>query len=152
MLTRANVESILYGRNKGVIALANFSILVNGTNPDMADPIAEALNWFGLYAANRSAPTDSDLASIVQAQESQLLDVADLRLKRNLLGVLLSIPDQVVQQSERRYSDSMTELRMAIQALEAKIQAQYLSGQGRAEVAQMARPVPWYAPRRWGTW
>jgi hypothetical protein len=152
MLTRATVEKVLVGRNRGVIALANLSAVVNGTNPDVADPISEALNWFGFYPADITNPLDADLSPIVQQQQSQFLDVADLRLKRNLLGVLLSIPDQVVQQSERRYSDSMTELRMAIQALEAKIQAQYLSGQGRAEVAQMARPVPWYAPRRWGTW
>lgn len=84
-ITRAAVEASLVARASRKMALVDFSIVTDGTNTDLNDPMATALRKMGLVVA---APTvaDSDLVGLDDQGVDELIDRAELRLLENILG------------------------------------------------------------------
>jgi hypothetical protein len=141
-LTRANVELKLVGRCRGLMVLAAFDTTILGTNPDLADPISEALQACGVTPLSLILPVDSDIAQVPDSSARKLFDFAELRLKQNLLGSLQAKPTQQAGLNRRDFSDTMKELRADIAQLQALVIARYGAGLDNIEVAQMVPPDP----------
>lgn len=86
-LTRAQAEAILVRRVGRLLTAASMDgTTVNGTNADLADPLAWAIGQAGGALASRSAVTDADVATV--SDEEQLLDLAELRTLESISGNL----------------------------------------------------------------
>ncbi len=85
--TRAQVEQVLIrrcGKKLGLVGLDG--VTADGTNADLADPIASALGSLGLAVGNFAAVADADLAGVGAGQMPGLLDIAELRVLESVLG------------------------------------------------------------------
>jgi hypothetical protein len=144
-LTRANVELFLVGRCRGLMTLAAFATTTAGQstpNADLSDPISEALQACGITPLSLVLPVDSDIAQVPDASARKLFDFAELRLKQNLLGSLQAKPTQQAGINRRDWSDTMRELRLDIDRLQALVIERYGAGLDYVEVQRMATPEP----------
>lgn len=79
-ITRESLETILTRRTKRFMQLAQMDYTtINGTNADLADPIASALRAAGYSVADRANVADSDLAAVSANDEEQVIALAELR-------------------------------------------------------------------------
>lgn len=109
--TRAQVEQVLVRRCGRQLALVGLDgATCDGTNPDLADPVAVALAALGLWAADPAAAVDADLAPLGPMQLAALLDLAEVRALESVLGNW-DQPDQVAdtnnEQGLGRLRDSL---------------------------------------------
>jgi hypothetical protein len=75
-LTRAQVEAVTVARCKQPMTLAGLdAATVDGTNADLNDPIASALEYLGVSPADRSAVTDADLAVFDASDGARVLEL-----------------------------------------------------------------------------
>lgn len=84
-ITRANAEKILIARAGTRMAFVEMdNATVDGTNENLADPIASALLDMDIEPADVTDPADGDISQIGSIPE--FLDRAELRLMENILG------------------------------------------------------------------
>lgn len=122
-LTRAQAEGILIRRIGRLVAAASLDgTTVDGTNADLADPLATAVRQLGGTVANRATVTDADLASV--AREEALLDMAELRALESALGNLDVVDVQVGPEREA-LGQLGTRLETAIARKRAQIQREH---------------------------
>jgi hypothetical protein len=138
-LTRAAAEAILVGRCGKILALAGLDgTTVDGTNPDLADPIRSGLASLGLATATVGAVVDADLAAIASETLDQLLDVAEVRALESALGNL-DQPDQEASLNNYQY---LGRLRDSIEKTVARKRTQavqkYNFGQGAVSSGTVA--------------
>jgi hypothetical protein len=135
-LTKATVDAELVGRNEGYLTLAGWSVVVDGTNPKTVGPIRTGLNSLGIATTTLGTVVEADLATVTSAQLDQLYDVADLRLKRDLLSKLPFF-DQKAGPIEQKLSQARTGLLAEIADLKARIREEYGIGAGRISVGSI---------------
>lgn len=120
-LTRATLETILVRRTKRFLRLAGLDYTtVDGSNPDLADPIASALRAAGYSVADRANVADSDLALVIAADEEKIIALAELRT--------LETADQNIVSSSLStgpVSESFRDLTRKIEALRTRIDTIY---------------------------
>lgn len=117
MITRASLEAILTRRTKRFMQLAQLDYsTVNGTNADLADPIASALRAAGYSVANRATVADSDLAAVTGDDEEKVIALAELR-------TLETIDTNLVSSSLTTgpVSESFRDLTRKLESLRARI-------------------------------
>jgi hypothetical protein len=144
-LSRANVELFLVGRCRGLMTLAAFATTTAGQstpNADLSDPISEALQACGITPLSLVLPVDSDIAQVPDASARKLLDYAELRLKMNLQGTLMSMPTQQAGLDRQEYSATMKGLEADIARLQKLLIEKYGAGLDYIEVQRMATPDP----------
>jgi hypothetical protein len=59
---------------------------VDGTNPDVVDPVITAMIDMGYTLSDLSDVSDTDLSSIPDSRYNELVDRAELRLLQNIAG------------------------------------------------------------------
>lgn len=88
-ITRAQVESILVDMRSGWMEIAGYSLVRDGTNPDLATIISQSLLHMGIGVANVLNPTDADIAGMPDQELDKLLMWADMTL---LYALLAKVP------------------------------------------------------------
>lgn len=79
-ITRANVEAVLVKRIGPLFTdLGLDGTTVDGTNADLNDPIAYALQRLGYGVSDITNVTDTDLSAVTSDDYAALLDIAELR-------------------------------------------------------------------------
>jgi hypothetical protein len=129
-ITKADADAELVNRNAGYLAAAGWSVAVDGTNPKTVGPVRTGLASLSIATATVGTVVDADLVTVTAAQLDQFYDVADLRLKRDLLGNLVAV-DQVAGPIEQKLSQIRGGLAEAIEMLEARVRRDYGVGAGR---------------------
>lgn len=125
-LTRANVESVLIRRLGRILAACQLDgATVDGSNPDLADPIGLAVRQLGGTTASIADVADADLATLADSQADALLDVAELRALESCLG---NLPDVDVTVGPER--ESLGQLGTRLEAAIARKRSQVLRDHG----------------------
>src|SRR5512135_369304 len=88
-ITRAQVESILVSMRGGWMEIAGYSMLTDGTNPDLVAVISQSLLHMGIGVTDVLNPTDADLAGMPDRELDKLLMWADMTL---LYALLAKVP------------------------------------------------------------
>lgn len=139
-ITRATTEAVLVSRlGEWLIAASLDGTTVDGTNADLADPIAWALRTTGYTVASAGAPANSDLDDVTDADTDKLFDLAELRTLLSIYqnykkvdgkaGPVEGKADQLAQRMRARIAD-----------LRAQIFADYgVGGSGAAFSVGMVR-------------
>ncbi len=99
-VTRANVENVLIHRAGALMTKASLDgTTVDGTNTDLADPIAWALRVSGYTSADITNPTTAEVAA-AEDDIDEVVDYAELRTLENVLGNLDDVDTTVGPRSE----------------------------------------------------
>ncbi len=115
MATVTQVEFLLSKRRQKFLALISDNI-------DMTDPIGYSIRQNGGTVSDPTVITDADIATVDDLDA--LLDVAELRLCRNIKGNL-DLIDIKVGPREEKLSQLAVSLQQDIERLEAYIAANY---------------------------
>ena len=100
-VTRANVETILVARVGPLMTKASLDgTTVDGTNADLADPIAWALRVAGYTTADVSDPTTAEVAA-AEDDIDEVLALSELRSMENTLGNLDDVDTAVGPRDEK---------------------------------------------------
>jgi len=94
-ITRANVENVLVSRTGPLLTKGGMDgTTVDGTNSDLADPIAWALRQVGYDTADITNPTTAEVAAATDDVD-EVVDLAELRTLESILGNLDDVDVQV---------------------------------------------------------
>ena len=130
-VSRANVEYILVARVGALMTKASLDgTTVDGTNADLADPIAWALQTAGYSVADITNPTTAEVALALD----DILEVsalAELRTMENILGNLDDV-DTSVGPRDEKLSQLAAQVQRRLDNLMASISQSY--GHGAAEL------------------
>jgi hypothetical protein len=100
-VTRANVENVLVKRLGPLMTKAGQDgTTVDGTNTDLADPIAWALRTVGYTTADITNPTTAEVAS-AEDDIDQVVDLAEFRALGSMLTNLDDVDVTVGPRSEK---------------------------------------------------
>lgn len=100
-VTRANVETILVARVGPLMVKASMDgTTVDGSNADLADPIAWALRVAGYTTADVSDPTTAEVAA-AEDDIDEVLALSELRTMENTLGNLDDVDTSVGPRDEK---------------------------------------------------
>ena len=100
-VTRANVENVLVKRLGPLMTKAGQDgSTVDGTNTDLADPIAWALRTAGYTTEDITNPTTAEVAD-AEDDIDQVVDLAEYRGLENILGNLDDVDVTVGPRSEK---------------------------------------------------
>lgn len=124
-LTRAQVETIIVRRRGKMLARVGLDgATMNGTNADLADPIAASIRLLGLSVVDPTSPADADLAPVMPGDYDQLFDVAEYFALGNCLGNWAKVTQQAGT-DRQDLSDLLTELRAQLKDLRQDLKEQY---------------------------
>jgi len=132
-ITRSNVEQALLSRCAGIMKVVGLNALtMDGTNPDLNDPIYRALAFQGIFASNMALVVDADLVNVADWRISQLIDAAEMRLLENLWG---NWPyySQKISQGQQEAQQLADRIQVRVKDLEERLRHPY--GPGTAGVA-----------------
>lgn len=135
VITRANVEMILVSRCKKRMEFVGFSVVTNGSNADLNDPIFSALQLMGITPANIANVADSDLTTVTDFVK--LCDLAEVRLLENILGNSDKVTLQAASGTEH-FSDANDALEKLIARKQAYIQKKYGVGMGSLQSGKVS--------------
>ena len=129
-ITRANAEAILIKRSGKKMTFAGLDgTTVNGTNPDLNDPIGNALLGMGFSPTSIVLIADADLSGITDTDLNEFFDRAQYRLLKNIAGNLDVVDIQVGPRREN-LSQIHEQIEKEIKALETSLAKQYGVGLG----------------------
>jgi hypothetical protein len=111
-LTRRVIDTRLVAWGKGLLSRAGMSVAVDGTNADLNEPLAMALEYFNLDPADPTAVWDADLANVTPQLQAQFTDLARIELAEVVLNRLLVLP-----KSQQWGGDGGTDYRVDFQNL-----------------------------------
>lgn len=123
--TRAQVETLLLRRFGSFLTKVGMDgTTANGTNTDLEDPILSGLHACGIYPADPTNLTDSDLTDVGNTNVNKFLDLAELRGLENIAGnnTLVDVKAGPLAESLGQLA---TTLEKRIARLQEKINAKY---------------------------
>lgn len=124
----AQVEVILTARaGKRMTFVGMDGTTVDGSNPDLVDPMVSTLISMGITPASYAGVVDADLATLEDIP--QFLDRCELRLLQNILGNMDMVTNRVGPRSEN-LSDFSDALEKAITRKQEQIRKEYGAGVG----------------------
>jgi len=133
-ITRSILETILVRRcGKWLIAAGLDGTTVNGTNPDLNDPIGYAARKLGLTVANPTSVSDGDLAALNLDELDKLLDVAEYRALQTVLENFEAVTLEVGGRHEH-YSEFADRLQKLIALKALRLEKDYGLGQGTLDI------------------
>jgi hypothetical protein len=101
-MTRADVEKFMVARIGNILAFVQLNgTTVDGTNPDLNDPIADGLETQQIYPANRLAVADTDLAHLLPANVQWFLRTVELRALQTCSNQFIYYSETFVDNTER---------------------------------------------------
>lgn len=102
-MVRADIELAVVSRCGNLAAEAGLDgVTVDGTNADMNDPIADALEALNRAPANRSAVSDADVLRVAPLEQRHCLALAELRYLESALFNLTLFDEKWVNQSDAK--------------------------------------------------
>ena len=121
-LTCVVAETILIARLGPLMAVAEMSVVVGGSNADLGDPLAWATRGVGGSTASYDTVTDAELALVSDSDLDDLLTLAEWRLLKNIQGALDAVDLTVGPRSEKlsQYAEKIQQL---LDRLEPEIEA-----------------------------
>ena len=123
-LSRANVEYILEARLGPLMTKAGMDgTTVDGTNVDMADPIAWSLRQAGYSVADITNPTTAEVA-LATDDTDKILDLSELRTLENILGNLDDV-DVTVGPRREALSQLADQCKSRLDAVKLKVEDAY---------------------------
>ena len=130
-ITRANVENVLVHRAGALMTKAGMDgATVDGTNTDLADPIAYGLRQAGYDVDDFTSPTDAEIDDAADDID-QVVDLAELRVLENILGNLDDVDTTLGPRTER-LSQLASQVEKKLDRLQTKCQKLY--GYGAATI------------------
>lgn len=91
-LSRDNVETILIRRVGGLLTSAGLDgTTINGSNPDLNDPIGYALRQLDITVADVTSVSDAEVDTTAAADYDKLFDLAEFRALASILGNIASV-------------------------------------------------------------
>jgi hypothetical protein len=123
MLTRAQLEKKLVGRTKGYLEVAKLSIVDNGTNTDLDDPINEAITDSGGTVINMS-PTDEEIATVPDENQNEFVDRAEVRLLKTIFSQVTQTSFTIEGISIQK-SDLIRDMRLYVALRDRQVTEQY---------------------------
>ena len=137
--TIAQIEQRLIRRIGSKLAAVGLDgSTVDGTNPDLVDPIAAGLASLGITAASVAVVVDADLVAVEACAVPQLLDVATLRGLETVLGNWTD-PDQMADTDNQQWLGKLYD--------STEKNGRQAPGPGRAPVRLRARVALLRSPR-----
>lgn len=129
--TRAEVEAELLSRAGALMLTADLDgHEKDGSNEDLAGPIAFSLRQLGITPAKFRDVTTADISAVSEADVDQLLDVAEWRLWKNIQGHL-DDADLTIGDRSERYSQLQPVVQARITESERLIKRLYQIGEGK---------------------
>jgi hypothetical protein len=110
-LTRGVADPETVSRTRGALTSAKFSVVTDGTNPDLNAPYAQGLDLFGIVPLSRSGIVDADLDLFDDSLNGRFLDWVEICVLRQCQTYWLSIP------SRERWEDYEKDRQYQIQSL-----------------------------------
>jgi len=137
-ITRPQLESLLVRANRAKLAYARLdAATVDGTNADLAGPIATALRSLGIAPVDPTSPSTVDLAAVPEGGLPQLLDVAGLEVLEAVLGNRAS-PDQMADIDNRQEHGKFYEiLEKTVARKQARCERMYGHGLSTASLGTL---------------
>jgi hypothetical protein len=123
-LTLVAVEKKLAARCGKKMSLVGFDTSMDGSNPDLIDPMITALMDLGSQPDSSDVMTDADLLKVDANQINEFLDRAELRLLENIAGNLDMVNISVGPRNES-LGDLASQVEKAIDRLITKISQNY---------------------------
>jgi hypothetical protein len=132
-VTRANVENVLVKRLGPLMTKAGQDgSTVDGTNTDLADPIAWALRTAGYTTADITNPTTAEVAD-AEDDVDQVVDLAEYRGLENILGNLDDVDVTVGPRSEK-LSQLAAQVQKRLDSVKDRVEDLYGYGASALEV------------------
>lgn len=153
-MTRAQAESILVGRRRQILVLLGLSTAQDGTNPDLADPLARTVRQLGGTTADPAAPSDDEISAVTtEWGEDRLLDAAEIHLLSRIRGNWTEVSYTLDGRSEQ-LNQLFEALLKDSELLQKDYQAKYGADPGTPEsvpAVSVGRlcPSPWEGRRPW---
>lgn len=123
-ITRANVENVSIHRTGPLMAKANMDgTTVDGTNDDLAGPIAWALRQAGYSVTDITNPTTAEVA-LAADDVDQILDLTELRVLEDVLGNL-DIVDVTVDPRSVKHSQLAKQVEKRLEAVRSRVEKAY---------------------------
>jgi hypothetical protein len=137
----AAVEDHLLRWHRETLDLAGLdAATADGTNPDLAGPVALALRQVGVRAADPLRPLDSDIALVPQAAEPAFLLACRIEALEAALGRLHAQVDLTVgggSGNSYRLSQAASSIQRTLDRLRAQFTSWYETGAGRTEAGDI---------------
>ncbi|KKN57472.1 hypothetical protein LCGC14_0561840 [marine sediment metagenome] len=131
-VTRANVENVSIHRTGPLMAKAGMDgTTVDGTNADLASPIAWALRQAGYSVADITNPTTSEVAS-ASDDVDEVLDLTELRVLEDIMGSLDDV-DVTVGPRKEALSQLATQVQKRIKSVQDRVEKTYGFGAAALE-------------------
>lgn len=121
-LTRVQAEVILVDRLGPLMSRAGMTVTFAGSNADLIDPLGWAIRRMGYTVASLGAVTDTDLLGI--AEYDQLLELAEYRTIRNILGNI-ALVDTKVGPREEKLSQLAPQIRELLKSKWEQLEEEY---------------------------
>ena len=138
-ITRSQFESVLVRRAGKFLAEFGMSVVVDGTNVDLIDPIANALTRAGYSLVDYFAPTALELAAVTAADTPKVIDYAELRLLETL-AASNTLVDIAVGPRKESLSQLQAVLKDAIAFKRSAILALYGNESGQWGAVELTAP------------
>lgn len=101
MPTKVEVETILVGRTKSWLSLAQLSTVTDGNNPDIAEPITRSIREVGGTTVSLGTYTQDDLNTVPAEKMDAFLDLAEIHILEKCAGTTGVINSQAERVSSK---------------------------------------------------
>lgn len=123
-LTRSQLETVLVRRLGPWLTYVSLDTTIIGNNPDLADPIAQALLSAGYTVSNIVNPANADLTAVPSTDYPKLLDIAELRALETILQAFTDFDTKGLNYEDR--DDQLGQrIESAIQRKRTLVQTKY---------------------------
>jgi hypothetical protein len=131
-LTKAAADAELVDRAGAYLALARWSTATDGTNPATVGPLRFGLAVMGRAPTAAGAIVDADLSGVASSDFDRVYDLAELRLKRNLLSKLNTmLRNETIGDKSQELGGTIDQLQREVTDLEARVKMLYGHGLGK---------------------
>lgn len=131
-ITRANVENVTIHRTGPLMTKAGMDgTTVDGTNTDLASPIAWALRQAGYSVADITNPTTAEVA-LASDDVDEVLDLTELRTLEDIMGSLDDV-DVTVGPRKEMLSQLSDQVQKRIKSVQARVGKAYGFGAAALE-------------------
>lgn len=138
-ITRSQFEQVLLRRTGKFLEAFELSMVADGTNGDLIDPIANALTRAGYSLVDYFAPTALELAAVTAADTPKVIDYAELRLLETL-AASNTLVDIAVGPRKESLSQLQKVLESAIANKRSAILALYGNESGQWGAVELVAP------------
>ncbi len=129
-ITVEQLETHIIAQTSGYLSQCKMVVVANGSNPDLAAPITDAMRALGYGLTNPIVPSDLDLQGVPDNRLDLLLSVVRLYTLRACLGRWAQV-DETVSLGSQKLNQLADQLQAAIESLTKDLLNRYGFGRRR---------------------